>query len=95
MAKPAAAAQKSASIPELIQTSIKSRLKGGALFKKSSAALNQALALGAKAGDPITLPDGKMVTLVDQFEKKNEVFLPKSFARYAVEDYTPPANEKK
>jgi hypothetical protein len=82
-------AEVAGAVPALVAAHIKKNAQGIKLFKASGSALTQALAQGAKVGEAITLPDGSVVTIVDQFATKSEVFMPKVFHRYKVEDYKP------
>ena len=69
-----------------LATHLRAGERGKSAYKRADAALKTALELGLPLDTPITLLDGRVVILKDEFAASNTVFRAKRFSRYAVED---------
>jgi len=59
---------------------------GKAAYKAADAAMDSLIAAGAQPGEPIRLPSGVTVVVVDQFASKNKVSSGLSVRRYILEE---------
>jgi hypothetical protein len=81
-------------IAQLIARHLKLGEKGKALFQRSGAALDEALAFGAPTDEPIKLRDGRQFMLVDKFATSARAFKASMFSRYEVKEYKEPKKPK-